>query len=389
MVATPAQRPQGPTPTKNAAVLPFAIASRRKTSLGFTTNTVTMSTTGANSNVGPQEIPATGFLRYIELIVVGTTAANAATVVFAADAPWNAIAYTTLTNASGDSIIVPIDGYMLYLMNKWGALSEDPPFSDPRQSPIFSAVAGVGSGLGGSFAFSLRVPLEIDPETAFGSIPSMASNKSLQLALQIAPTSVVYTTAPTTPPTVQITGYQEYWSMPNADNGRGIAQATQPNGNNSVMIWRLDTPQQGPGDKTYKFANIGNVLRMFILIYRNGSNARADSLIPALHQIILNNDTMIYKPDNIWQDDLASAYGYTNAARDAANGLDTGVRPFHYFMNSVGTVKSSNPRTQYLPTLDTTALNYRATSYGSGMGTLQVLTCEIKPTDPAALYQNT
>jgi hypothetical protein len=384
------------TPPQSAAqakapkmVLPFPIASVRKTSLGFTTNAAVMSTAGANANIGPQEIPATGFLRYLNLIVTGVTSGNAATTVFAADGPFNAIAFLTLTNSSGDSIIIPIDGYMLYLMNKWGAVSVDPPYADPRVSPYYSTTPGVGSGLGGSFSFSLKVPLEIDPETAFGSIPSMASNKSLQLGLQIAPTSVVYTTAPTTPPTVQVTAFQEYWSQPNADNGRGIQQATQPNGNNSVMIWRLDTPTITAGDKTYKFANVGNVIRQVIFVYRNASNARQDSLIPALHQVILNNDTMLYKPDLYWQEDLVQAYGYTSPTRDVANGLDTGVRPLHYWMNSNGAVKASGPRYQYLPTLDTTLLNYRGTSFGAGMNLLQVLTCEIKPTDAGALYQNT
>jgi hypothetical protein len=387
--ARTAARPQAPQNNKAPAPIPFPIAARRKVALGFTSNTVTMSTVGANSNLGPIEIPPTGFLRYIDLTVTGTTASNAATVVFAADSPWNAISYLTLTNAAGDTIIVPIDGYALYLFNKWGALSEDPPFCDPRQSPLFSAVAGVGGGLGGSFSFALRVPLEIDPETAFGAIASMASNKSLQLGLQVAPTSVVYSTAPTTPPTVQITGYQAFWAQPKADNGRGVPQATTPDGNNSIMLWRVDTPAVSPGDKTIKINNIGNVLRMILFVYRTAAGARTESDIPALHMLRLNNDEVMYLPDSMWKDDLAANYGYTSATRDVANGLDTGVRPFHYFLSSAGKVRSSDTREQFLPTLDTTLLQYRGTSFGAGISTLQIFTNEIKPTSSAALYQRT
>lgn len=382
-------RPQAPTNPRAVQPIPFPIAARRKYALGFTSNAVVMSAAGANVNVGPIEIPPTGFLRYVDLVVTGTTAANAAVTVFAADAPFNAISYLTLTNAAGDTIIVPVDGYALYLFNKYGALSEDPPHCDPRLSPLYSVTAGVGAGLGGSFAFSLRVPLEIDPQTAFGSIASMASNKSLQLGLQVGPTSAVYTTAPTTPPTVQVTGYQAFWAQPKADNGRGVPQATVPDGNNSIALWRAETPSVTPGDKTIKLNNVGNVLRMFILVYRTAAGARTSADIPALHMFRLNNDEVMYLPDSQWRDDLASAYGYTGATPDIAGGLDTGVRPFHYFMASDGKVRSSSVREQYLPTLDTTLLQYRGTSFGATMSTLQIFTNEIKPTSSAALYQRT
>lgn len=373
---------------KHVMPIPFAIAARRKYALGFTSNSVVMSAAGANVNLGPIEIPPTGFLRFIDLVIQGTTAGNAATVAFAADAPFNAISYLTLTNAAGDTIIVPIDGYALYLFNKYGALSEDPPYCDPRQSPLFSVTAGAVA-TGGSFTVALRVPLEIDPETAFGSVASMASNKSLQLGLQVAPTSSVYATAPTTAPTVQVTGYQAFWAQPKPDNGRGVPQETVPQGNNSIAMWRIDTPSVTPGDKTLKLNNIGNVLRMILFVYRTASGARTEADIPALHMLRLNNDEMYYLPDSVWKDDMASAYGYTGATKDAANGLDTGVRAFHYFMASDGKVRSSSVREQYLPTLDTTLLQYRGTSFGSGIATLQIFTNEIKPTSAQALYQRT
>lgn len=373
------------TNNKAPAAIPFSIAARRKYSLGPTPNAVNMSAAGAMVNLGPIEIPATGFLRDIDLVVVGTTASNAATVVFAADAPFNVLQFITLTNAAGDTIIVPIDGFALAMMKKYGALSEDPPWCDPRKSRYFSTTAGVGSGLGGSFGFRLRVPLEIDPQSAFGSVPSMASNKSLQLGVQVAPTSTVYTTAPTTPPSVAVTLYQSFWAQPKPDNGRGRPQATTPIGNNSIQLWRVDTPTVAPGDKLIKFNNIGNVYRFIMFIYRTAAGARTTADIPALHTFILNNDQQFYLPDTTWTDDMTVAYGYDGTV-DAAGGLDTGVRAFHYFMASDGRVRCSSVREQYLPTLDTTLFQYRGTSFGANISQLQVYTCEIKPTSSQALY---
>lgn len=374
---------------KAPSTIKFPIAARRKYSLGPTPNAINMSAAGALVNLGPIEIPATGFLRYLDVIVVGTTAANAATVAFAADAPFNALQYITLTNAAGDTIIVPVDGYALAMFKKYGALSEDPPWCDPRSSRWFSVTSGVGSGLGGSFSMRLKIPLEIDPQSAFGAVPSMASNKSLQLGVQVAPTSAVYSTAPTTPPSVAVTLYQAFWAQPKPTNGRGAPQATVPVGNNSVMMWRVDTPTVAPGDKLIKINNIGNVLRMLLLIYRTASGARTSADIPAIHTWFLNNDQQFYLPDTTWQDDMAEAYGYTGSSADVAGGLDTGVRAFHYLMASDGRVRSSSVREQFLPTLDTTLMQYRGTSFGANISQLQIYTCEIKPTSSQALYADT
>lgn len=377
---------QTKTPAK-AAAIPFPIASRRKFALGPAMPGPSMSTT-VNQNLGPVEITPTGFLRFLKLTLQVTTAANAATVVFAPDAPFNALQFVTLTNASGDTIIVPIDGYMLYCMNKYGALSSEPPWNDPRSSPIFLATAGAGA-TGGSFRFSLRIPLEIDPETAFGAVASMASNKTLQLGAQVAPTTLVYTTAPTTPGVISPVMYQAFWAQPKGDNGRGIAQQTSPDGNNSLMQWRLETPTVTAGDKLIKFNNIGNVFRMFLLFYRTAAGARTSADIPALHTFRLNNDEMQYLPDLEWQEDMVQNYGYIVTGPDVAQSLDTGVRAYPYFMASAGRVRTSDPREQYLPTLDTTLFQYRGTSFGGAMNTLQILSCEIKPTTSSALYQRT
>lgn len=382
------KRPQAPRPGGNAPAapaIPFPIAARRKVSLGFTSASVNVAAS-ANANVGPIEIPPTGFLRYLDLYVVGTAAGNSANVAYNADAPFNAIAYLTLTNAAGDTIIVPVDGYALYLFNKYGCLDQDAP-CDPRSQKGYSATTGTGA-TGGSFAFKLRVPLEIDPETAFGAVPSMASNKSLQLGLQVASSATIYSTAPTAAPSVQVTGYQAFWAQPKSDNGRGTPQATVPDGNNSIMMWRLDTPSVTPGDKTIKINNVGNVLRMIIFDYRTSAGARSESDVPGTHYIRLNNDEMYYLSDGKWKDDMASAYDYT-ATNETAKGLDNGIRVFHYWLASDGKAKASSPRSQYLPTLDTTLLQYRGVSFGSGISTLKIYTCEIKPTSSAALYQHT
>jgi hypothetical protein len=351
--------------------------------LSFTTPATVLSTT-AQTQLGPIQIPAAGYLRYIELTVTGTTSGNAATVAFATDGPFSVLAYLSVQNAAGDTIIVPITGYQLMLINKWGAMGEDPPFCDPRISG-YSVTTGAG-GTGGSFAFTLRIPCEIDPHDAFGAVPNLAANKSYQVQLILAPTGSVYSTAPTTPPTINITGVAQFWTQPNPMNGVGTPQQVAPLGAGSVSMWRLQTIPVTQGDKIFQLTNVGNVIRAAIFTLRTGAGARDSADIPATWQIILNNDTLFYLPDAMWTGDMQSSSGYTTAGADLAGSLDTGVRVWHYMLEQNGRVRCDGPRDQYLPTLDATLLQVRGTSFGAGAATLEVLTNEIKPTSAAALY---
>lgn len=379
----PANSQQVASAAKKVATIPFTRAARRKSQLSFNTNPVALSAVG-QTQLGPIQIPAAGFLRYIELTVVATTATNVATPVLAADAPFNVIAYISVTNAAGDTMMVPLTGYQLMLMNKWGALSEDPPFCDPRLSG-YSVTTGSG-GTAGSFSFTLRIPFELDAHDAFCAVPNLAANKSYQIQLILATEGTVYTTNPTNPPTVAITGVAEFWTQPNPTNGVGTPQEVAPLGAGSVSLWRLQTIPLTQGDKIVQLTNVGNVIRMFIATLRTGAGARDGADIPAVWQIILNNDTLFYLPDAVWFGDMQSSSGYTGGTLDAAGGGDTGVRVWHYPLEQNGRIRCDGPRDQYLPTLDSTLLQLRGTSYGAGAATLEVITNEIKPVSAAALY---
>jgi hypothetical protein len=240
--------------------------------------------------------------------------------------------------------------------------------------------------LGGSFAFTLRIPFELDPHDAFCSVPNLAANKSYQIQLILAPEASVYTTNPTTAPTINITGIAEFWTQPNPTNGVGTPQEVAPLGAGSVSMWRIQTIPVTAGDKILQLTNVGNVIRMLIVTLRNAAGARDGADIPATWQLILNNDTLFYLPDSLWTGDLASSTGYTATALDAAGGLDTGVRAFHYQLEQNGRTRCDGPRDQRLPTLDSTLLQLRGTSFGAGAATLEVITNEIKPVSAAALY---
>jgi hypothetical protein len=371
-------------PARSVPAIPFTRASRKKTKQAFTTGPFVL---GVNAQtLTPIQIPPGGFLEFVDLLITCTTAGNAAVVVFAADAPWNALAYIDLRNSAGDSVIVPFNGYQLYLINKYGVLGIDTPNGDPRRSPAFFATAGVGAGLGGSFQMLLRVPLEIDPRDAFCSVPNLAANKAYQLQLGLNANAPIYTTPPTTPGSVTIQGLMGYWSQPNQMNAAGVNQEVKPVGNGSVSLWRLQPAVVSAGDRLTQLLNVGNVLRSIIFTLRTAAGARTAADWPATSQVVLNDDILFYLPTGYWSHYIAQDYAYNTGAVEAAGGLDNGVFVVSQLNNQRGSVQSDGPRDQYLVTYNTTLLQLRSTVFGGAASTLEIITNEIKPISALALY---
>lgn len=382
--ATAGTQASSPKPNQTVPVVPFTRASRQRSMQAFDIS----QTMGASTiTLNPIEIPAAGYLRYIDVYVEITSAGNSAATAFAADAPWNALGQVSVTNAAGDSMMVPLSGYNVFLLNKYGAFADNPPYSDPRATG-FSTTTGSGA-TGGSAKFVIRIPFEIDPRDAFCAVPNMAANRNYLLNIQIAPTSSVYTTAPTNAPTIRLVGIIYSWGLPNGSNAVGTSQATEPMGNGSVSLLRYATQTiSGGGDKLLQISNVGNVIRLLMFVLRDSSGSRIGSVTdwPATSYIVLNNDNLFYFTRDSWLHDMAKYFGYTATGFDTVGALDTGVFIVPYLNSQRGIQLSDGPRDQYLPTLDATQLQIRGTSFGSTSSTLEIVTNEIKPSSAAALY---
>lgn len=378
-----------PTNGKQVATptVPFPVASLRRVRQAFQTPSL-----APGQNVSAIEIPAAGgFLRFIEIQVVGTTAGNAATVAFQPDAPFNALQNVEFLPPSGDPPIVPISGYQLYLWNKYGFFSQSPPWADPRMDPFISTTPGAGA-TGGSFAFSLRLPFEIDPQSGYCAITNSAANKSYLLNFNIAASATIYSTAPTNPPGIVVTGWMYYWDEPSGQTRQGTNQRTGPDGLGSFSQIRLDTPPVTPGDKYVKVNNAGPVLRQLIVCLRVAAGARTNADLPALWDFVFNTRDRFLIADNQLVSDIAEEFGYQGLSAvgtnyDTARGLDTGVRVFPYF-NAFGGISPINPRSQYQVTADATLTQVRATSFGANASTFEIHTNLIRPTSAASLFPN-
>jgi len=396
-------RPTGAAPQVPA--IPFVRASRKKTAAAAVLSGTVPS---AATQLAVTQIPAAGYLSGVELLVDVATSGNSATVAFntaasAGDAPWSFINSINLVSSDGSNLVTNLSGYQLFLVNKYGAFRTISPNSDPRSDQYFKLTTGSG-GTGGSFSFRLFIPVEIDPSQAFCAIPNLSANRAYQVNIQLGASANVYSTAPTSAGSYTITLINHYWSQPAAMNAAGVPQAIAPNGVGSVNLTQLQTIPVTQGDRLVQLQNVGNVIHKLIFTLRKSDGTRTSTDWGATNQLILNNDTLFYwnQPNsttakNSWASYISDTYGYgdalnatapgTQSTIDAANGLDTGVYAINFGDNTGGFARPDTNRDQFLPTLDSTLLQLRSTSFGSGAATLEVISMAVKPTTAAALYQ--
>lgn len=373
------------------ALIPFTRASRRKSQQGETTTVVLQA--AAPSQVVIQ-VPAAGFLRYLEFLFDFNETGNAATVTAPAATtpfPWGLITSVQVTNAAGDSIFVPVDGYLLYLINKYGG-NWQPPNCDPYADPAFEAVTTGAGATAGSNQFRLKIPFEQDPRDAFCALPNLAANKAYQVLFQLASVAGWFVGA--TPPggthTLLISYVQHYWSQPQPANGEGFPQEQAPGGVGSVSLYRLQSDTVSGGSRIQTLTNVGNVIRwgVFTLQSSAANNPRTDADWPSIAYLRLNNDQLYYKTAQFWESEMRERYGYGSAAvtKDAAGFLDTGVYVLSDFMSQHEHVTPDGPRDQWLPTLDSTLLQFEAATFGGTAQIFRYLQNEIKPKDAMSLF---
>ena len=350
--------------------------------------------TAVANSTNQVQLQTNAFLETLILDCTLTTAGNSATVAFAADAPFNAIAQIKLDDPAGQSIIAPITGYQLYLLNKY--LTDTDCFFDPQLDPNYSATAGTAA-TGGSFSFRLVVPVEHRRRDALGALNNSAANQRYLLTITTASsyggTANIYTTAPTTPATnLSIQVYQQYWTSPpgviTTAQGQSQVQAT-PSGLGTVGFVRYERHNEvsGGGTPQIQLNNVGDYISQIVFVLRNSSNARiAGTDWPSEFDWWVNDFQVHALSTNDFQRWMARFYRYT-AAVGTAGGLDTGAFVLGPWLDGMfDRVENFIPANQYLPTDATTKLQIRGSTFGTNASYLEVLTRMIRPVSGTALF---
>ncbi len=334
---------------------------------------VTVTLTSGTQQLTPQyQVPSTAYLNEMEILVEGTSATNIATVTFAADGPFNVIQSLIFTDTGNNEIITSITGWDLYIIDKFGGYKFQ---DDAKSSPVYLATAGSG-GTGGSFRFVLRIPVEIVPRDAIGSLPNKSSSTPFKVKITANSTGNVYGTPPTNAASVRFRiNPVSYW-QPTPQDGSGNAVQPTPPGSGTTQYWNKTDYTVNAGSFTTQLENsTGYPVRNLIFILRdsNGSRAQGESDWPDPVKLQVQATIMSNKLKYLWQDQIARDYGYTGAVGDTAGSKDNGVYVLP-FNKDFSPKPGWENRRSYLRTTDGMRLQLKGTIGGSGTHTLTVLT---------------
>lgn len=271
--------------------------------------------TGANVPLPDTQIPPTTLLRCIYLEVTCTTSANAATVVFAADAPLNVLSTVNFHDAQGTSIVGSFDSFTLAMAEKFFGFVNN---SDVTTSAIYSMTPGAGA-TGGSFTMVFRIPVEVVSRTGVGAQINTDTQSPLVLSLALNQGSAIYSTPPTTLPAVNVVvSYGGYWNQSGNPNSFATPTAV---GTLNYVNWTNYTGLSGQQQFQLSNIGLGNSVANFMFINRLTSNAaRSDSGFANPLQVAYRGNVLGQWSQLLWKDLMSEAYDFTGYTQDTGLG---------------------------------------------------------------------
>ncbi|HEY6018778.1 MAG TPA: hypothetical protein VIY48_02480 [Candidatus Paceibacterota bacterium] len=370
-----------------AGGIPFVVASRPQRRFS---NTQTVSNLSAGGSFAPIQLPATGWVRKVAIWVkVSFTTASAAALV-AGDAPFNILPNISITDATGQPITVPISGYNLYLVNKWlpSGSCKYPQFAhDPYAH--FDHSYFVSGGTTGTANFRLELQFEQDADTGYGCIPNLDSNASLQLRIDYAAISTIFSGTTPSAASVQITVDQHYWAPVGGELG-GVPVRTMPPGAGDYVETRYETQTvTASSENTVSLTNRGGLIKGIIAVSRAAGARTAFTALSNVGLVYDNNAIDEGIKLESFNQDMRDKTGYQGAINTTTlaglstgvlDGLDSGVLVWNFDpLNEGG-------RNTWLSTRVGTLLQLKVTP-GASATQLELITQLAQVHDAAAFYR--
>lgn len=359
--------PQTAKKDKDAApslVVPFVRAAQEHVESFLDISTVIGA---AATQLAPVDIPAYGFMRgiFVEVTATGGTGAAA---VAKGDAPFSALTDIQIMDVNGAPIVGPFDGYDMFVVNKYGGYRRST--TNPKLHPDYAGVAVTGN-----FSYLLYIPIEVSGRDGLGSLANLNAASSYKLKATIAAKGSVYSTDPTTLPTVRVRAWLDAWTQPADADLQGNPQATEPPAHGTTSFWSKNIQNINAGQQTVRLNRVGNLIRNLVFIFRDVSGVRNKANFPA--PLSLYWDTRLLKEQQpiTWRGVMSQRYNLTGAD-DTAGGLDTGVYVEDYIHEFDG-LAGAELRDGWLPTVQSTRLEVQGV-FGAA-GTLTILTNDVSP----------
>jgi hypothetical protein len=284
--------------------IPFRRATTRRSSI----IDQTVAALTASQQAVEVQIEGSGYMAGVHLDVVATTAGNTANVAYQEDAPYSALASVILRDVNGE--LVNLSGFDLHLANIYGGYYGLPgTLETAADTNVYQRVTGTGAN-GGSFRFGLFVPTITNYRDLLGIVGNQDRAQKYSLRTDIAPSSVIYSTAPTNAPTITINRIYESFAVPAASNANGAPQEQVPPKLGVLhFLTRSVSPSvpQGGATVNHYLQRLGNTIRFMVLVFRsNGTRANAESNMPSrisfkLGDVPIFSETVAYRRRLMWE----------------------------------------------------------------------------------------
>jgi len=257
---------------EQAARLPFTSAALRYRELFFTKTPITLGAAAQDASPTGGAIKSYGYLRRLLLVITGTGGTLGPGVV-SADFPWNTFSQVAVTQPNGEEMYggPTFSGYHAYLAAVHaGRLL----VNDPKVMPSFVSTI--------NYRFILPIVFEMDAEHGVGALPNQDFSAPWKLQLTINPSTVIYSTPPTTAPTLTLETYMDCWTVPSAVNALNpnIQQEVAPPLLGTLNKWTIQQ-YAVPASSLFNvlLQRKGNAIRNLVFVIRNSAGARLATTI--------------------------------------------------------------------------------------------------------------
>lgn len=312
--------------------------------------------------------PVGGYMRYLDLTLVGSGGTQTSGAVGTGDWPWALIQSIYVRDPFGQPV-VQCDGHSLLLINIYGGQCGMLGFGNNVTTMPSYSIAGVAAG---NVTFSLDVPFELD-SSGYGSLATMNASSQPQLQLQLNTAVGAYAngTVPSTgvASTFSLTANEAFWGAP-VDH----PEVAPPDVGSSAQ-WSVAKAQSTVFASQFArvpLPRVGTYIHTLILVLRDTLNARVDAWPVGDLALWIDGVPVVMETFLERQDEMFRQFGVTRP---------TGV-VVYTFRNSVQTaVSTADTYDMVLPTTPATLLEVAGTfgTGGTGPYTITAITGEIYP----------
>jgi hypothetical protein len=326
----------------------------------------------------PWQLQSTGWLSRLRFLFTWTTTGGTAAT---ADGPFNFIGTIQLNDVNNEAIFGPFNGYVWFVINKYGGYYFD-------DDPSTTAAYAITSGTSGQFI--LTIPLEIVSRDPIGPIASVNNTASLTV-LMVTNGAGTAITGALTASSLRIRGLQEFYWEPRKQDKQGRDISGQPPANGTTQYWTQGSiPVPAGTINSQLITGLGYPFREYLFLLYDSGGTRAvgetDWPDPLTGLKFEANFLLTQYNKAQWQHDLSQSTGYSSPAFDTRGtaaatipGKENGLYPMFFNKDFAFRRNGSETRRTYLVTSPGSNFIINGTFGGSGTHILYSIVNYVAP----------